>query len=93
MDSDLLFFFGESCPYTKIVAPAIECVELSLQSSGQKGISRLEVYSNQENSMKYIEVGGRQKCGGVPFFYNARTGESVCGAATCERLKLWAQTK
>jgi len=29
----------------------------------------------------------------VPFFYNARTGESVCGAATCERLKLWAQTK
>ena len=35
-------------------------------------------------------AGGDRYCGGVPYFYNEKTGSSVCGAATCELLKLLA---
>ena len=37
-----------------------------------------------------FRVGGAQNCGGVPFFYNEKTGSSVCGAAPFELLKMFA---
>ena len=35
---------------------------------------------------RYREVGGAELCGGVPFFFNTTTGNSVCGAQQCEVL-------
>jgi len=29
-------------------------------------------------------------CGGVPFFFNKKTGKWICGSADYERLKKWA---
>ena len=30
------------------------------------------------------------RCGGVPFFYNKKTGKFICGAADYDGLKKWA---
>ena len=35
---------------------------------------------------------GAQNCGGVPYFFNEKTGSSVCGAAPCELLKMLAKS-
>lgn len=87
-DDSLLFFYGEGCPYTKRSEPAILCLEASL---GKK-IKRLETWKNDENSILYRLVGGYELCGGVPFFYNENTKNSLCGAQNCEDLKKWAQS-
>ncbi|KAJ8602342.1 hypothetical protein CTAYLR_004223 [Chrysophaeum taylorii] len=33
---------------------------------------------------------GKTICGGLPFYYNRKTGEIVCGATTYENLENWA---
>ncbi len=51
-----------------------------------------EVWHNQENDelcMKY----DNGSCGGIPFFYNAETQESLCGEVTYNELKDWAMKK
>ena len=84
--SHLVFFYGESCPFTRRVLPAVACLERNLR----RPIVRKETWSNSENHEAWKEAGGEKNCGGVPFFYNETTGESVCGAADCETLKKWA---
>jgi hypothetical protein len=60
-------------------------------------ITRLEVWHNSQNAALMREVEkdeeGRAFCGGVPFFYNERTGKKICGEATYEELKKWALGK
>ena len=68
-------FYGASCPMTARAEPIVSKVEKVLNTN----VSRLEVYSNEENLAKYKEVGGMEHCGGVPFFYNTQTGSTVCG--------------
>jgi hypothetical protein len=69
-------------------------VLISYVSQGREGISRFEVYQSKDNSKKYGDVGGPRKCGGVPFFYNSKTGVSICGSAVdCDKLKLWAEAE
>merc|ERR1719247_1512197 len=43
--------------------------------------------------MQFLDKGpdGRSKCGGLPFFYNRKTGKIVCGATTEKNLMNWAQ--
>jgi len=52
-------------------------------------IAKLDVWHNEQNAklMKEVDHG---YCGGVPFFYNKKTGKWICGEADYDRLKNWA---
>jgi hypothetical protein len=49
-------------------------------------------WHDKGNSETYDSVKGGELCGGVPFFFNKLTGNSVCGARPSDVLKIWATT-
>ncbi len=82
---DLLEFYGRECGPCKKMAVLVKQLE---NESGVK-VDKLEVWhdaKNQEMMMRYAE--GR--CMSVPFFFNKKTEEYICGEADYERLKKWA---
>lgn len=85
-NKDLMYFYGDGCPFTDRVAPAVACLERSI---GQR-VHKLECWGNEANAELWVAVGGKKHCGGFPFFYNASTEAFVCGATSCEKLKEWA---
>jgi len=89
----LIEFYGTECTHCKEMEPIIERVQKEL---GIK-ITRLEVWHNSENAkllQKYDkDEQGNEFCGGVPFFYNEKTGKKICGNTKYEKLKAWAEGK
>ena len=85
--TDLLFFYGDGCQFTKKALPHVSCLERFLKAP----ITRHETWHNEDNHALWKESGGESNCGGVPFFYNSTSGASVCGAADCSRLKEWSK--
>jgi hypothetical protein len=85
-NENLLYFYGDGCPFTERVRPAVACLERTL---GQR-VRKLECWENEMNAKLWMRVGGKENCGGFPFFYNATTEAFVCGATSCEKLKAWA---
>ena len=83
---DLIEFYGTECVHCRKMEPLIEKL---LQESGLK-IMRLEVWHNEENAklMKQLDKGF---CGGVPFFYNKKSGKWICGNTDYDSLRKWAQ--
>jgi len=65
--------------------PLLERLE---DETGAKA-ARLEVRHNEANA-KLMREFDKGFCGGVPFFYNKKTGQWICGSADYERLKKWA---
>jgi hypothetical protein len=55
-------------------------------------VESIEVWHNQENEKRLIAL-DKDFCGGVPFFYNENTKKWICGEASYEELKAWAQDK
>eukprot|EP00922_Rhytidocystis_sp_ex-Travisia-forbesii_P064408 GHVS01095715.1.p1 GENE.GHVS01095715.1~~GHVS01095715.1.p1 ORF type:complete len:130 (+),score=33.40 GHVS01095715.1:110-499(+) len=53
-------------------------------------VVRLEVWHNEENLKLLQRLDRKTKCGGLPHFYNSRTGQWICGATTAYNLRLWA---
>ena len=53
-------------------------------------VAKLDVWHSEENArlMKEYDKG---YCGGVPFFFNKRSGKWICGEADLERLRKWAR--
>jgi hypothetical protein len=88
VDPDLIYFYGESCPFTARAQPEIQCLEIKLG----KQLTKKEVWNSVENQQLYQTVGGQKNCGGVPYFYNKATGNSVCGARACDLLFNWAKS-
>jgi hypothetical protein len=87
-NTNLKFFYGEGCKFTAKAMPEIDCVEQFIN----RKIQKFEVWSNDDNMVEYKRSEGTQNCGGVPYFYNASTGSSVCGAQKCDILKEWAMS-
>ena len=88
MSDDLLEFYGTECVHCREMDPLIKRLE---QEENLK-IIRLEVWHNAQNAellTKLDKIG----CGGVPFFYNKKTGASLCGSVDWERFKKWATGK
>lgn len=52
-------------------------------------VDKYEVWENEEHAemMKKHDNG---MCGGVPFFVNTETKETICGSTDLESLKKWA---
>ncbi|HJN57312.1 MAG TPA: thioredoxin family protein [Candidatus Woesearchaeota archaeon] len=91
MGERLIEFYGTECVHCKEMVPIIAQVEKEL---GVK-ITRLEVWHDSENAKllkEYdIDENGNEFCGGIPFFYNEKTGKKICGNTKIEKLKAWAE--
>ena len=86
--TDLIEFYGTECEHCKEMEPLIKKLE---EEEGIK-ITRLEVWHNSKNAellTKLDKIG----CGGVPFFYNQKTGNAICGSTNYESFKKWALGK
>lgn len=79
-------FYGDGCPHCEKMAPKVE----KLEDQEDVKVESLEVWNNKENAEKQQEFDDG-KCGGVPFFYNTKTKEWICGEADFETLKTWAE--
>ena len=88
MPDDLLEFYGTECPHCVKMEPLIERLE---KEEGLK-LQRFEVWHNELNA-KLLQQFDQGKCGGVPFFFNKKTGKWICGYASYEKLKNWALGK
>ncbi len=80
----LMEFYGTECPHCVRMQPLIEKLEQELKVT----VERFEVWHNEENAklMKKID----KDCGGVPFFFNEKSGISICGEVDYDILKEWA---
>ena len=87
-ESDLLDFYGTECPHCIEMEPLIERLEEEL---GVK-VTKIEVWHNEANAKRLQET-DKDRCGGVPFFYNKKTGKWICGSVPYEKLKAWAGSK
>jgi thiol-disulfide isomerase/thioredoxin len=90
MGDRLLMFSGAECKHCKEMDPIVEQVNKELNVK----IEHVEVW-HDSNNKKIMESydkddNGKEFCGGVPFFYNEKTGAKICGNTTVEKMKAWA---
>jgi hypothetical protein len=60
-----------------------------LEQEERVNVAKLEVWHNEANT-KLMREYDKGFCGGVPFFFNKKSGKWICGGADYERLKKWA---
>ena len=87
-EDDLLFFYGTECTHCHTMDPLVERLEKELKVK----FKRLEVWHNSANA-QLMEQYDRGYCGGVPFFFNKRTGKWICGEVPYDQLKKFASDK
>jgi hypothetical protein len=87
----LIEFHAAGADQCDEMKPAMGAVEKELNTR----ILKWDVWSDPAayKLMQFLDKGpdGRSKCGGLPFFYNRKTGKIVCGATTEKNLMNWAQ--
>lgn len=79
----LLEFYGTECAHCRKMEPLIEHLEMETNLK----IKRLEVWHNEANANLMREY-DKGYCGGVPFFFNKKTGKWLCGAHDYATLKM-----
>ncbi len=84
-EENLLAFTGTECEHCKEMYPLVE----RLEKEEGVNITMLEVWHNQKNA-EILQKLDNGKCGGIPFFYNKKTGKWICGSASYEKLRAWA---
>jgi thiol-disulfide isomerase/thioredoxin len=85
-EEHLLEFYGTECKHCIEMKPIVAEVEQELGVE----FTKLEVWHNDVNAKKLQELDD-DKCGGVPFFINTKTGNFICGSTSKEKLKAWAE--
>ncbi len=85
LTSHLLEFYGTECVHCKEMEPLME----RLAKEEGVEVERLEVWHNTDNEKRLREL-AEGKCQGIPFFFNTKTEEWICGNCDYERLKKWA---
>lgn len=88
MADDLIEFYGTECVHCKQMEPLME----KLKKETGLLITRLEVWHNQKNAQLMMEL-SKGECMSIPFFYNRKTGKSICGNTDYDTLKKWALGK
>lgn len=88
MADELLEFYGTECVHCNEMRPLVE----KLEKDESVKIKRIEVWHNAANA-QLMEKYDRGFCGGVPFFFNTKTGQWICGAVDYGTLKKWALGK
>lgn len=82
----LIFFYGSECSHCLKMEPLLD----RLEKEEGVTVSRFEVWHNKDNEKKLEEL-DTESCGGVPFFVNTKTGQTICGEAEYEEIKEWAK--
>ena len=85
----LLEFHGTECPHCRKMDPLVEQLEKELNVEVQK----LETWHDTKNEERRKGFDKNGDCGGVPYFYNEESGKNICGEATYDELKAWAEGK
>lgn len=85
--SNLLEFYGTECPHCITMHPLVE----RLEKEEKIEVEKIEVWHNQENEKRLLQIDNGELCGGVPFFYNTETKKFICGDARYDILKKWAK--
>lgn len=79
-------FYGFECPHCQ----KMRALSDKLVKEFNIHIERKEIWHNKKNMALIKEFDKGDKCDGVPFFYNDKTGGWICGEAKYEDLKKWA---
>ena len=83
-------FTGTECTHCKEMHSLIEQLEKELSIK----IELFEVWHDAENAAFLEDIDknldGSVFCGGIPLFYNEKTGKKLCGNQKYEKLKAWA---
>lgn len=83
---NLVDYYGTECPHCRTMDPLVKKLEKELKVK----VDKKEVWHNAKNQQEMLKV---NPGGGVPFFYNKKTGKSILGAVPYAKLKAWAQGK
>ena len=87
----LVEFHGVVCEQCDEMKPVMRALERKLGTRFLK----YEVWNDPAayKLMQFLDKNpsGKSQCGGLPFFYNRRTGAVVCGATTEANLENWAR--
>ena len=78
----LYMFYGTECVHCHEMMPFVE----KLEKEEKIKFVKLETWHNSANAKKLAEF-DKGRCGGVPYFYNDKTGKFICGATSYESLK------
>lgn len=87
--AELIMFYGKECVHCHEMFPLVERLEKELKIK----VKKLEVWHDSKNRKIYDKRNTKMKCTGVPYFYDEKTGESICGAVSYDILKKWALGK
>lgn len=82
----LLVFVGKDDEYSERMIPLLKRVSKEFKQK----IRVYEVWFNDENKKLMDKVDDDGECGGVPFFYNHKTGQKICGITTFSNVRAWA---
>ena len=90
MSNRLVMFSGTECVHCKEMDPILG----QLEKEGIH-IEHVEVWHNAQNAafLESIDKNpdGSVFCGGIPLFYNEKTGKKLCGNQKIEKLRSWAK--
>lgn len=78
-------FYGTECVHCHEMEPLVTQLEEELHVK----VVRLETWHNAQNR-QLLEQCDKIDCGGVPFFFNEKTKEGICGEVPYKKLKAWA---
>ncbi len=81
----LIMFTGTECTHCHEMLPLVKKLEKELKAK----VTLLEVWHDAKNRA-FLESVDNGKCGGIPFFYNEKSGKWICGNTSYEKLKEWA---
>lgn len=84
----LIEFHSDNNPLCDQMEPVMERLENDLQTK----FRRINISKRAEFINLYEIVGGTE-CNELPFFYNRRTCQAICGPTTYKNLKLWGMGK
>jgi len=80
----LLEFHSDNCDFCDQMEPVLQRLEKDLDTK----IRRINIMRRKEFG-SLLEVVGFDECGTLPFYYNRRTGQAICGATSYLNLKRW----
>ena len=83
----LVEFYGAECKHCNEMEPLIKKLETELKMK----VNKIEVWHN-DNNARMMQEYDKGYCGGVPFFFNEKTGKWICGAVSYAELKKWAMS-
>ena len=75
-------FHSDTSENTEMMEPVLKRLEEDIDTK----VRRINI-SRRKDLYSILESMGHDECGTLPFYYNRRTGQAICGATTYQNLK------